>query len=133
MNKDKWLDLGLLWLRVLVGLGIAYHGYGKVIGGQVNGLAAGLAQEGLPMPQVLAWAAALSEFAGGLCVASGLLTRAGAFFIFCTMSVALFVHHAKDPWRVKELAFLYWSASSALVLTGAGRFSLDKRLFGKTA
>lgn len=129
MNKDKWLDLGLLWLRVLVGLGIAYHGYGKIFGGHVNTLAGGLAQRGLPMPQVWAWAAALSEFAGGLCVALGLLTRVGAFFICCTMSFALFIHHAKDPWQVKELAFLYWSASSTLVLTGAGRFSLDKRLF----
>ena len=29
--KEYLPDFGLLWLRVLMGVGIAYHGYGKVV------------------------------------------------------------------------------------------------------
>lgn len=128
---QKTLDLGLLALRVLFGAGIAYHGYGKVFGGQVNMLIDGVTAMGFPMPVVFAWAASLSEFAGGICLALGLLTRPAAFFVFVTMSVAAFKVHAADPFQTKELALAYWSASAALMLTGAGALSLDAKLFKK--
>ena len=121
-------NFGLLWLRILMGLGIAYHGYGKVFGGHVQGLAAGVAQMGLPFPEAFAWAAALSEFAGGLFIAAGLGTRIAAFFVFCTMSVAAFMAHAADPFKVKELALAYWTMAGALMMTGGGKFSLDARI-----
>ncbi len=126
--KPAWTDLGLLWLRVLMGVGIAYHGYGKVFGGHVSGLAQGVAAMGFPMPELFAWAAALSEFLGGICVALGLGTRVAAFFVFSTMSVAAFIHHRADPLSVKELALAYWTMSGALILLGGGRFSLGRLL-----
>lgn len=131
--KEKSTDLGLLALRVLCGVGIAYHGYGKVfgIGVTIPQFAQGVAAMGLPFPTLLAWAAALSEFAGGILLALGLGARFAAFFIFITMSVAAFVAHRRDPLQVKELALAYWAMSGALVLTGAGSFSLDAALFKK--
>ena len=62
-------DLGLLILRVLAGAGIAYHGYGKLFGGRMDKFAEGVAAMGCPMPEVFAWAAALSEVAGGILLA----------------------------------------------------------------
>jgi len=123
--KDNAADFGLLWLRVLMGLGIAHHGYGKVFGGYIAKLTEGLTQMGFPAPEVFAWAAALSEFAGGICVALGLFTRPAAFFIFVTMAVAAFVAHRADPLDVKELALAYFTIAGALVFLGAGKFSLD--------
>src|SRR3989338_1226728 len=123
--KEKALSVGLLWLRVLAGAGIAHHGYGKVFGGHVAGLAEGVAQMGFPMPLVFAWAAALSEFAGGILLVLGLGTRYAAFFVFCTMSVAAFIHHRMDPLQARELALAYWTISGALIMTGAGKFSVD--------
>ncbi len=122
-------NAGLLWLRVLAGAGIAYHGHGKVFGGHVGQLTEGVAAMGFPAPAVFAWAAALSEFAGGLCLVLGLGTRIAAFFVFSTMSVAAFIAHSKDPLQVKELALAYWTASGALILLGGGEWSLDKILF----
>ena len=111
-----WLmNLGLLVLRVMAGAGIARHGYQKVFEGQVQGLTAAM---GFPMPAVFAWAAALSEFLGGILVALGLLTRPAAFFVFATMSVAAFDRHRADPLALKELALAYWTMALALVLTG---------------
>ncbi len=123
--RDQALSAGLLALRVFMGLGIAYHGYGKVFGGHMTMLTEGLVKMGMPAPTLLAWLAALSEFAGGLCIALGFGTRIAAFFVFFTMCVAFFKAHAADPWQVKELAFLYGSVALGLILTGAGRYSLD--------
>lgn len=128
--KEIFQSLGLLWLRVLAGAGIAYHGYGKVFGGHMGQMTEGVAKLGFPMPEVFAWAAALSEFGGGILLILGLGTRIGAFFIFSTMTVAAFVQHAQDPFQVKELALAYWTAAGALFFTGAGALSFDN-LFRK--
>lgn len=124
--KEKFLHVGLLWLRVCMGLGIAYHGYGKVFGGYMDKFAQGVAQMGFPLPHLFAWAAALSEFLGGLLLAVGFGSRIAASFIFFTMSTALFIRHQSDPFSVKELAAAYWTIAGALVLTGPGEWSLDR-------
>ena len=120
--------LGIAVLRMLVGGAMANHGMTKIFGDRMEGFAQGVAQMGFPMPVVFAWAAALSELAGGLCLAAGLWTRPAAFFICCTMSVALFIRHGADPFAVKELAYLYWSASLSLMLLGGGRYSVGQLL-----
>ncbi len=123
--KENALSVGLLWLRVLMGFGIAYHGYGKIFGGDLAMLTEGLVKMGMPAPQLLGWLAALSEFLGGICIALGLGTRIAAFFVFFTMSVAAFRAHAADPFQVKELALAYWTMAGTLIFTGGGLFSLD--------
>jgi putative oxidoreductase len=124
MLRGDWNSVGLAWLRILAGSGIATHGFGKIFGGHMEGFAQGVAQMGFPVPALFAWAAALSEFAGGICVAVGIGTRIAALFIFGTMSVALFLHHAADPFDVKELAYLYWSIAGALIMLGGGAYTL---------
>ena len=88
--------------------------------------AEGVAQMGFPIPDVFAWAAALSEFVGGILLIMGLGTRWAAFFILMTMSVAFFIRHRLDPFQVKELALAYWTVAGALMMTGGGRWSLDR-------
>jgi len=125
----SWLqDVGLLWLRILMGLGIASHGWQKIFGGQMDRFAAGIAEMGFPLPGLFAWAAALSELLGGLLIVLGLGTRAAALFVFATMSIAAFIRHAPDPFSKKELALAYWTMAGLLILAGAGRFSLDALL-----
>lgn len=126
-NNPLTVDLGLLWLRVLAGAGMAYHGYGKVFSGRIPQFAEGVAKMGFPMPEVFAWAAALSELAGGALLA----TRLSALSIFITMVVAAFVAHQADPFQVKELALAYLTVSGALLCTGPGRFSVDGYLLKK--
>lgn len=127
-SGSKGIAWGLLWLRMLMGAGIAWHGWGKVTGGQMDQFAQGVGQLGFPMPELFAWAAAFSELLGGICVAFGLGTRWAAAAVFATMSVAAFRRHALDPFRVKELALCYWTMAGALMLMGGGPFSLDQRL-----
>ena len=123
-SNASWQDLGLLFLRVMMGAGIAYHGYGKVFGGHITMLTEGVTKMGLPFPEVMAWAAALSEFAGGILIVLGLFTRPAALSVFVTMTVAAFVAHKADPLQVKEIALAYWTISGALIFLGAGSFSV---------
>jgi putative oxidoreductase len=140
-------DVALLLLR-LCGLGLALaHGWGKVVrlgSGQGEGFIQGIGAMGFPLPGLFAWAAALAEFAGGICIALGLATRVAAGFAAVTMFVAAFLrHHAHAHWLAAlglwdvpaetlrswgnpELALVYLAICVALVLTGGGRFALDR-------
>jgi putative oxidoreductase len=140
-------DIGLLVLR-LAGLYLAVgHGWGKVVGlasGQSR-FVEGLAEMGFPAPVVFAWAAALAEFAGGLCVALGLFTLWAAGLAAFTMFVAGFGRHralsqflswlgiapatedALKAWGNPELALAYLMILVAVALLGPGRFSIDAR------
>lgn len=123
--KECASSAGLLVLRVLMGSAMAYHGYGKLFGGHLEMLTGGLEKMAMPAPVLLAWLASLAEFAGGILIVLGLGTRVAAFFVFFTMGVAFFVAHAKDPFQMKELAYLHGAVALSLILTGAGRYALD--------
>lgn len=117
-------EVGRLLLRLFAGLALAFgHGVGKLP--PSRRFIEGVEKMGLPMPEVLAWAAGLSEFAGGLLLAVGLLTRPASFFILVTMLVAGVLRHAADPFPEKEKAFLFAAVALFFLLAGAGRFSLD--------
>lgn len=120
-------DLGLLVLRLGVGLSLAFaHGLGKLP--PSPGFVEGTAEMGFPLPTLFSWAAALSEFLGGLLIAAGLLTRPAAFFAGCTMFVAAFLRHGPVPFSGMEKPFVFLVACVAILLAGSGRFGVD-RLF----
>ena len=48
--------------------------------------------------------------------------------LIITMAVAAFIVHAEDPFSRKEHALLFLVPYLTLMLTGAGRFSLDSRV-----
>ena len=79
-------------------------------------------------------AAALSELIGGVLLFLGLLTRVGAFFLACTMAVAVFGVHwpmffASDKGFEYPLALL--AVSLALLISGGGIASIDLGLSGR--
>ena len=126
--RSSWLaDVGLTALRVGAGLAMALaHGYGKMP--PSDRFISGVESMGFPQPELFAWAAALSEFLGGLLLAVGLATRPAALFILGTMGVGFFISHGNDPFRDRELAFLYGLVMVAFLFSGAGRFSIDRLL-----
>ena len=133
-EASKTTDLGLLVLRLGVGLMMAFaHGLGKLP--PSDGFVESTAGMGFPLPGLFAWAAALSEFAGGLLLAVGLLTRPAAVFVAITMAVAFFLVHggALTGEGNGEQAFTYLVAAITLALTGGGRYALDQILWRRTA
>lgn len=72
-----------------------------------------------------------AELVCGFLVLIGFLTRLTVIPIFITMIVAFFIAHAKDPFDVKALAFLFLLLSIVVFVLGSGRFSIDRLLFKK--
>jgi len=125
------VNVGLLLLRLFFGLTLAFgHGQGKVFGDSAQ-LISGVEGMGFPAPAFFAWAAALSEFLGGILLALGLGTRVAAVMIACTMIVAAFIAHSADPFGKRELSLAYLTVAVALFVAGPGRLSLDNAIFGK--
>ncbi|QQR80617.1 MAG: DoxX family protein [Deltaproteobacteria bacterium] len=124
----------LLVLRLITGVAFMIHGWGKI-----QTPFSWMPPEA-PIPAFLQFLAALSEFGGGLALILGLLTPLASFGIFCTMSFAVNMHMVvmKHPFvstapggMSYEPALVYWGISLLLLLTGAGKFSLDRKIFGE--
>jgi putative oxidoreductase len=125
-------ELGLALVRIGFGLSLAFaHGLGKI--SHPDQFIGGLTQGGFPLPSFLGWVAILSEFAGGLLLALGLLARPAAAFVVGTLAVAAFHVHSADPYQKKELALAYVLVSLAVLVAGPGRFSLDALFASRTA
>jgi putative oxidoreductase len=123
-------DLGLLVGRVMFGaLMAAGHGWTKL--SKFNEMAGQFADPlGIGQRPTLVLAV-FAEFFCALFVMAGLLTRLAAIPLIGTMATAAFIFHRQDPFAVKEKALLFLAAWVMLLLTGAGRFSLDYLLTGR--
>lgn len=119
------VDIALLLLRVAFGGLMLYgHGWGKFY--QLLGDAPIRFEDPLGFGMLTTYGLAI--FAEVLCaflVVIGLFTRWAVLPIIFTMLVAIFFIHYHDPFYKMELALLYLAPFVALLLTGAGRYSLD--------
>jgi putative oxidoreductase len=120
-------DVALLVLRVAFGSTLALsHGLAKLENS--SKFLDGLVKRGFPLPLFFGWSAILSEFVGGLLLALGLLTRPAATFVLITLTVAAVDIHSGDPFAKRELALAYAVVALSLLIGGAGRYSLDRKL-----
>jgi len=118
-------DIGLLVLRVWAGgTMLLAHGWGKLanFGSRADTFADPI---GLGSTVSLSLAVFAEVFCAIL-VILGVLTRLASLPLVITMLVAFFIVHHDDPFRQKELAFLFLGIFITLSLTGGGRFSLLK-------
>ena len=77
--------------------------------------------------------ALISDAICSLLVIFGLGTRVAAFFICVNLGVALyFVHHLALMSAHGELIVAFLAGFMTLVFTGAGRFSLDWKFWGRS-
>jgi putative oxidoreductase len=130
-------NLAALVLRLVLGGLLAGHGAQKLFGWfngpGLEGTSGFMEMLGLKPGRPWAYLAALSEFGGGLLTALGLLHPAGPVGIIASMAMATTTAHKGKPiWVTEggaELPVTNIAASTALILSGPGRFSLD-RAFG---
>ena len=128
--------LGLLALRVLVGVPFSLHGMQKLFGwfggGGIEGTAGWFRGLGFGDGKAAAVMAGTSEIAGGLGLALGFLTPVAATAMIGTMTTAGFVNNAEGGfWSVRkgwELNGYLVVVATALAITGPGVVSVDHAL-----
>jgi len=127
------LSIGLLLVRVAIGLIMAGHGAQKLFGWfggyGLRGTGQFFAQLGFRPGPAFAAAASISEIASGLLVAFGFLGPIGPALMVSVMIVAaITVHWEHGLFAMNngiELPLLYGAAAFGLALTGFGQYSLD--------
>lgn len=126
---DLPASIALLLLRLGSGAMMLVHGWNKFT--QVGTLKTSF-------PDPFGWghdvSLYLTIFAELICpvlLILGFITRIAALPLFIVMAVAVFSVHAADPFAEKELAVFYGLVYLALILTGPGKFSLDKWVLKK--
>lgn len=127
------VDVGLLVLRVVLGVIFAAHGAQKLFGSfggpGLEGTAGFHGQLGIKPPYLMAVLAGLAEFAGGILIAVGFLTPLAAVALILTMAVAVFTVHLKNGFFSMNGGYEFNLALAGmaltLLITGAGTLSLD--------
>jgi len=130
------MDIGLLLLRLGVGLTLAAHGTQKLFGwfGGPGLDATGqfFAMIGFPPGRRHALMAGLAETVGGLLLALGLLTPIAAALVFSVMLVATVAVHLQKGFFAQnggyEYTLLLGIGALAVAFTGPGALSLDALL-----
>lgn len=124
-------DFGKLVLRLTLGILILLHGIAKLMHGiaPVEGMVAGMG-----MPGFVAYGVYAGEVLGPLLLIVGFYARIGAALIAINMLFALALAHTGElaslgqtgGWAL-ELQGMFLFTAVALVLTGPGRFGIDRR------
>jgi putative oxidoreductase len=124
------VEWGLLLLRLVVGLLFAAHGAQKLFGwfggGGPSGTGAFFGSIGYRWPERMAIVVGLSEFLGGLLLATGFLTPLAAFLLTTVMLNAIVVVvFPKGFLGGYEFEVTLAAVAIALAATGPGEISLD--------
>jgi putative oxidoreductase len=125
-------DIGLLILRIGVGAAILQAGLIKVL--DFNTTVAFMESGGWRLPKFAAFMVTAAETLGGIGLLLGVLTPLAA----CAVIAAMI-----DAWAVNVSGTAFWSqpfnvpfllaiGATALLFAGAGGYSVDARLFGRT-
>ncbi|AUI66306.1 MULTISPECIES: DoxX family protein [Glaesserella] len=135
MNQllDKFSPVAFLLARVIVGYMFLLHGTAKFFEFPVSMTDGNGSVELFSLFGVVA----ILEIVGGVLIALGLFTRPTAFLLSGQMAYAYFGVHVTAETLFQpmlnhgELAALYSLFFLVLVFTGAGKLSLDQKIFGK--
>jgi putative oxidoreductase len=145
-----WPDLAPAPLRLILGFGFLYHGWDKIADG-TQGFQGMLQMIGVPGGAATAWFVALLEFFGGLALIAGAFVPIFATLLIGNMLVAAVTVHLPHGFSFMnmtgmgpdgpqfgmpgfEINLLYIAGLLALILGGAGAYSVDRmRSAGRAA
>ena len=130
-SSPSQLNLGLAALRVAVATIFIRHGAQKLFVFGFAGVTGAFTHMGVPFPSLMGPLIGVLEFFGGIALVIGLLTRLVALGFVCDMLGAILLVQLKNGFSRYELEFLLLGSSLALVLTGAGGFSVDALIAGR--
>ena len=139
-TRRRAADVGLLALRIAVGVIFLAHGWGDAT--QSGGAGANVSNyrdAGIPLPEVTAWFGAYMQLLGGVALVVGVLTRLVCLGLALVMAGALAFVHLGEPLVLAQdgsgsgFALSMFASSVALLGTGAGGLSVDRVFGGRQA
>lgn len=131
------MDLGLLIIRLVIGILFVGHGAQKLFGWfgghGLKGTGGWFESIGMKPGVMMALLAGLAELIGGILFALGFLTPLAALMIAGTMIMAIVkVHGPNGLWATSngyEYNLTLLSVAIGIALIGPGRYALDFFLF----
>lgn len=130
MTPTTLQGAGLLTLRIAIGVTFLIHGLDKLL--DPTGAEQSFASIGIPLPGVMAPFVAVTETVGGVLLIAGAATALVCAALAIDMLVAFLTAKLGHGFFASEggaeLELLLGGGSVALLLTGAGRFSVDAAL-----
>jgi putative oxidoreductase len=138
MDKARQQRIGLLSLRLALGLIFVLHGWMNVVRGQESFLREMLAMAGWSAPDLLVWMITVLELLGGLALMLGMFTSLAALILAVEMVVAVVLFHIRQGFFIVAIpnvplayGFEYHLALVGglvcLALAGPGEFALQNR------
>ncbi|PKH03323.1 DoxD-like family protein [Psychromonas sp. MB-3u-54] len=132
-SNPSWSTLAL---RIPIGITFMAHGGQKLFawfgGYGLEGTGQWMASIGIEPGYQMALMAGSAEFFGGIALLLGLLVRPAALMLSITMLVAIFSVHFSNGLFMSnngyEFALALLAASASLMLSGAGKLSVDNLL-----
>lgn len=115
-------------VRIVAGIIFMAHGYQKLFTMGLPGVTGFFGGLGIPMPGAAAALVATLELAGGFLLLIGLFARFIAVPLAIDMLTAISILHAKNGFFVPngvEFVMLLMTAAIAVIIAGAGAFSVD--------
>ena len=128
-NREAMIDIGILLLRIVVGITFLVAGYLKLTGGPA-GFGGFLGSLGVPLPGLFAWIVTLVELLGGLALILGIGTRIAAPLLVIDMFFAIVLVKGTNGFQNGDGGYqfelLLLAACLLFALAGAGKLSGDK-------
>ncbi|KEA46175.1 DoxX family protein [Campylobacter mucosalis] len=126
----KNFDLGLLFIRLGLGVMLIMHGIAKLLNG-VGFVKSLLLKVGLP--EFIAYFAYLGEVVAPVMLILGIYVRFGSVLILGTCFTILWLFFAPDLFALTshggfkaEIVYLYISMALCLLLSGSGRYAIKR-------
>ncbi|SMO36395.1 putative oxidoreductase [Fodinibius sediminis] len=131
-RKKQMRNIGLLLLRVGLGIMFMLHGYPKVFGGPEMWSQVGSSLQSIGIgfaPMFFGFMAGIIEFFGGLFLLLGLFFVPSVLLLLIVMLVATFTHlGAGDPFTLYSHSIELGIVFLSLLFIGSGKYNLDKKL-----
>lgn len=124
-----WPATGLLLIRIITGLLMAYHGWEIFDAAKMHEYAAWDVVKKLPVPLALVYTGKGLELLTGVCLAAGLFTRIAALLMAINMLFICFVIGNGKFYYADQHPFIFALLALVFFFLGPGSVAFDNQLF----